>query len=188
LRYDYGKFYASKTFFDQNKQRRILWGWINESDSVSDDQSKGWSGVQAIPRTIWLDHATRSWLLQWPVSEVEALRRKKTLKQNIDLNSGSVVEIAGINAAQADVEVSFDLPRLEIAEFEDEVGVNATAQQLCSRVGSAARTVVGPFGLLVLASKDLNERTAVFFQIVRYRKELKLLFCSDQSIVFAERL
>ncbi|XP_059075908.1 beta-fructofuranosidase, insoluble isoenzyme CWINV2-like [Cryptomeria japonica] len=36
LRYDYGKFYASKTFYDDNKGRRILWGWINESDSVAD--------------------------------------------------------------------------------------------------------------------------------------------------------
>ncbi|KAK9228766.1 hypothetical protein WN944_021722 [Citrus x changshan-huyou] len=31
LRYDYGQFYASKTFFDSAKNRRILWGWINES-------------------------------------------------------------------------------------------------------------------------------------------------------------
>ena len=46
LRYDYGKFYASKSFFDHYKQRRILWGWINESDSVSGDNSKGWSGLQ----------------------------------------------------------------------------------------------------------------------------------------------
>lgn len=181
LRYDYGKFYASKTFFDQYKQRRILWGWINESDSQSEDKNKGWSGVQAIPRTIWLDSVSRTQLLQWPVSEVESLRRRKTFKQNIDLSSGSVVEISGINAAQVDVEVSFDLPRLEITEFEDEKGENSTAQQLCSRMGSTARTVVGPFGLLVLASKDLNERTAVFFQIVRYRNDLKLLMCSDQS-------
>eukprot|EP00253_Pinus_taeda_P004548 PITA_04548 len=181
LRYDYGKFYASKTFFDQYKNRRILWGWINESDSVADDVSKGWAGLQAVPRTIWLDSVTRSQLLQWPVPEVESLRRKEIYKQSIDLSSGSVVEIAGLNAAQVDVEVSFDLPRLEIAEFEEEMGVNLTAQQLCGRMGSAARTVGGPFGLFVLASKDLNERTAVFFQIVRYRKELKLLMCSDQS-------
>lgn len=46
LRYDYGKFYASKTFFDSVKKRRILWGWINESSSVADDIKKGWSGVQ----------------------------------------------------------------------------------------------------------------------------------------------
>ncbi|KAF3450505.1 hypothetical protein FNV43_RR06589 [Rhamnella rubrinervis] len=36
------------------KKRRILCGWINESSSVDDDIAKGWSGVQAIPRTLWL--------------------------------------------------------------------------------------------------------------------------------------
>lgn len=46
LRYDYGKFYASKTFFDSVKKRRILWGWINESDSSTDDIKKGWAGIQ----------------------------------------------------------------------------------------------------------------------------------------------
>lgn len=46
LRYDYGKFYASKTFYDQNKGRRILWGWIGESDSESADVQKGWSSLQ----------------------------------------------------------------------------------------------------------------------------------------------
>lgn len=48
LRYDYGKFYASKTFYDNEKNRRILWGWINESSSVANDISKGWAGIQVI--------------------------------------------------------------------------------------------------------------------------------------------
>lgn len=48
LRYDYGKYYASKTFYDQNKKRRILWGWIRETDAESLDLLKGWSGVQVI--------------------------------------------------------------------------------------------------------------------------------------------
>lgn len=53
FRYDYGKFYALKTFFDRVKKRRILWGWINESSSVDDDVKKGWAGVQVIQsRTI----------------------------------------------------------------------------------------------------------------------------------------
>lgn len=46
LRYDYGKFYASKSFFDYAKKRRILWGWVNESDTTQDDIDKGWAGVQ----------------------------------------------------------------------------------------------------------------------------------------------
>lgn len=48
LRYDYGKFYASKTFYDSNKKRRILWGWVSESDSTEDDIKKGWAGLQVI--------------------------------------------------------------------------------------------------------------------------------------------
>ncbi|MCO5589007.1 hypothetical protein L7F22_042971 [Adiantum nelumboides] len=45
-RYDYGRFYASKTFYDPLMQRRILFGWINESDTLQDDINKGWAGVQ----------------------------------------------------------------------------------------------------------------------------------------------
>ena len=47
-RYDYGIFYASKTFFDAAKKRRILWAWIKESDSLSAAVEKGWSGLQVI--------------------------------------------------------------------------------------------------------------------------------------------
>lgn len=46
LRYDYGKFYASKTFYDSGKNRRVLWGWMNESDSTISDINKGWAGIQ----------------------------------------------------------------------------------------------------------------------------------------------
>lgn len=78
LRYDYGNFYASKTktFYDPVKQRRILWGWANESDSWTVDEAKGWAGIQAIPRKVWLDSRGGKQLLQWPVEEVEQLRRK----------------------------------------------------------------------------------------------------------------
>ncbi|KAI4310515.1 hypothetical protein MLD38_035489 [Melastoma candidum] len=47
LSYDYGKFYALKTFFDYEKNRLILWGWVNES-SRRHDIEKGWAGV-------WID-------------------------------------------------------------------------------------------------------------------------------------
>ncbi|KAF5953940.1 hypothetical protein HYC85_006796 [Camellia sinensis] len=49
LRYDYGNFYASKTFFDASRNRRILWGWVNESDASNEDVKKGWAGIQ-----IWM--------------------------------------------------------------------------------------------------------------------------------------
>lgn len=46
LRYDYGVFYASKSFFDGGKNRRVLWGWVTEADSQEDDIERGWSGLQ----------------------------------------------------------------------------------------------------------------------------------------------
>lgn len=44
-RYNYGKFFASKSFFDPVKQRRIIWGFINESDPEANDIVKGWNTV-----------------------------------------------------------------------------------------------------------------------------------------------
>lgn len=73
LRYDYGKFYASKTFVDSLKKRRVLLGWINESSSQDADIKKGWSGLQAIPRSLWPDKSGKQ-LIQWPVAEIERLR------------------------------------------------------------------------------------------------------------------
>ncbi|CAN1813633.1 Beta-fructofuranosidase, insoluble isoenzyme 1 [Linum perenne] len=73
LRYDYGNLYASKSFFDPKKNRRILWGWANESDGRNQDKAKGWAGIQAIPRKVWLDPNGKQ-LLQWPVEELERLR------------------------------------------------------------------------------------------------------------------
>jgi Glycosyl hydrolases family 32 N-terminal domain len=43
---DYGHVYASKSFFDAKKNRRIVWSWVNESDSEADDVERGWSGIQ----------------------------------------------------------------------------------------------------------------------------------------------
>ncbi|KAJ4951096.1 hypothetical protein NE237_027928 [Protea cynaroides] len=178
LRYDYGKFYASKTFFDSSKDRRILWGWANESDSIPDNVKKGWAGVQAIPRNIWLDKAGKQ-LIQWPVEELEKLRKTPVELQSTQLNGGSVLEVAGITASQADVEVSFNLPTLENAENLKSSGVNP--QLLCSQKEASVEGSVGPFGLLALASKGLEEQTAIFFRVFKDEERFVVLMCSDQS-------
>lgn len=72
-RYDYGKFYASKSFFDDGKNRRVLFAWIKESSSLQEDLEKDWSGIQAIPRRIWLQKSGKQ-MVQWPVVEIEKLR------------------------------------------------------------------------------------------------------------------
>lgn len=46
LRYDWGNFYASKSFYDPAKRRRVLWGWVGEADSEAADVRKGWASLQ----------------------------------------------------------------------------------------------------------------------------------------------
>ncbi|XP_021901709.1 acid beta-fructofuranosidase-like [Carica papaya] len=93
LRYDYGTFYASKTFYDQDKHRRILWGWITESDSEAADVKKGWASLQCVPRTLVLDQKTGANLLQWPVEEIDSLRLNSNEFVNIKVKPGSVVPL-----------------------------------------------------------------------------------------------
>ncbi|TKY57985.1 Beta-fructofuranosidase, insoluble isoenzyme CWINV1 [Spatholobus suberectus] len=179
LRYDYGKFYASKSFFDHAKNRRMLWGWVNESDSTQDDIEKGWAGLQSIPRQVWLDKSGKR-LVQWPTEEVEKLRDKQISITGEKLVHGSNLEVSGITASQADVEVLFELSELENAEFLDLNGVDP--QLLCSQEYASSRGIIGPFGLLALASKDLKEHTAIFFRIYRAApNRYACLMCSDQS-------
>ncbi|KAL2525634.1 Beta-fructofuranosidase [Abeliophyllum distichum] len=179
LRYDYGMFYASKSFYDSHKKRRILWGWVTEADSKSDDINKGWSGIQSIPRTILLDKTGKQ-LVQWPIKELEKLRARQVSLHNIEIKGGTVFEISGITASQADVEVLFELPR-----FKDQIELMDTKsvdpQQLCSQKNASVRGVLGPFGLLVLASNDLTEQTAIFFRIFKGYDKFVVLMCSDQS-------
>ncbi|XP_059638471.1 beta-fructofuranosidase, insoluble isoenzyme CWINV1-like [Cornus florida] len=178
LRYDYGKFYASKTFFDNVKNRRILWGWINESTNASIDVLKGWSGVQAIPRKIWL-HKSGKQLVQWPIEEIEKLRTKRVDSPSTVLKGGSVVEVSGVTATQADVDIAFEITEFEKAEVLDPSWTNP--QVLCSQKGASVKGGLGPFGLLVLASKNLQEYTAVFFRVFKGQSKYVVLMCSDQS-------
>jgi len=80
---------------------------------------------------------------------------------------------------KADVEVLFEVPELEKAEFLDPNGVDP--QLLCSQEYAARSGTIGPFGLLALASKDLKEHTAIFFRIYRTPNTYVCLMCSDQS-------
>ncbi|BBN15995.1 beta-fructofuranosidase [Marchantia polymorpha subsp. ruderalis] len=185
LRYDYGKFYASKTFFDKKTNRRILWGWCNESDSDNDAlTSKGWSGIQALPRQIWLDPATQVDLIQVPVEEVDGLHRDKVSRNGFTLTAGAVMPMPGVHGPQLDIQIKFLKPKLEQSNalFEGSDVAALEAQLTCSRTGAAHRGYLGPFGVLVLADEQLQEQTAVFFYLqVLKDGTWKGLICSDQS-------
>ncbi|KAJ3683134.1 hypothetical protein LUZ60_013361 [Juncus effusus] len=176
-RIDFGNYYASKSFFDSKRGRRILCGWTNESDSSSDDVAKGWAGIHAIPRSVWLDQNGKQ-LIQWPVEEIESLRANTVYLSNAELKSGSIIEINVTDASQADVEVEFVLPNLESAE-EFDTSWLSDPDRLCETQNATWRGAIGPFGLYVLTSKTLDELTAVFFRVYKDEGRYMVLMCAD---------
>ncbi|XP_059629444.1 beta-fructofuranosidase, soluble isoenzyme I-like [Cornus florida] len=175
LRVDYGKYYASTTFHDQNKDRRILWGWIGETDR-SDDLLKGLASVQAIPRTVLFDNKTGTNLLHWPVEEVESLRLNSTEFNEVEVEPGSVVPLNITSATQLDISATFEIDKEALeATVEADVNYNCTG-------GATARGALGPFGLLVIADETLSEQTPVYFYIAKDTDgSAKTWFCADET-------
>ncbi|WCJ23401.1 Beta-fructofuranosidase insoluble isoenzyme 1 [Euphorbia peplus] len=83
---------------------------------LPDDVKKGWSGLQIIPRKIWLDRDGKQ-LLQWPIEEIDELRGYKVNIQQDTLDGGSILEIQDINASEVDVSVEFELPEFQETDF-----------------------------------------------------------------------
>ncbi|KAK8680884.1 hypothetical protein V6N13_109822 [Hibiscus sabdariffa] len=178
IRYDYGIFYASKTFYDQNKNRRVLWGWIGEADSEAVDMEKGWASLQAIPRTILFDSKTGTNLLQWPVEEIDSLRSNSTEFKKVSVQAGSVVPLDVGPASQLDIVAEFEVDKEALNKAN---GVHVLFN--CKTSGGAAeRGALGPFGVLVLADESLSEQTPVYFYVAKDSDgKLNTFLCNDLS-------
>lgn len=82
--FDYGVLYAPLTMQD-DRGRRLLWGWLREDRTVEKQLAAGWSGVQSIPRVLTLlpDHR----LGMAPAPEVELLRGEHQRYTDIPLST-----------------------------------------------------------------------------------------------------
>ncbi|CAH1419985.1 unnamed protein product [Lactuca virosa] len=178
LRYDYGIYYASKTFFDQNKQRRVLWSWIKETDTEASDIRKGWASLMGVPRTIVFDKKTLNNIIQWPVEEINRLRTNLTAFKDVVVEAGSLIPLNLPSASQLDIVAEFivDKKTMEVLNGAD------TSYDCAKSGGATQRGALGPFGFSVLANEGLAEHTPVYFYIVKgVDGNLKTFFCADQS-------
>ncbi|KAK4403491.1 Beta-fructofuranosidase, soluble isoenzyme I [Sesamum angolense] len=166
LRYDYGKYYASKTFYDQNKKRRILWGWIKKLMLKT-----------SYPERMGL--CSGNDILQWPVEEVESLR-SDSLEFNAKLEPGSVVPIEVDSGSQLDIVASFELDKETFEETtEADVGYDCPtsehngkvetyfcADELRSSVAPDVDKIVYGSKVPVLDGENLTIRSLVDHSIV----------------------
>lgn len=73
------------------------------------------------------------------------------------------------------------IKNLEKAEKFDKAW-RTDAQGLCKKLNSHVKGGVGPFGLWLLASNDLKERTAVFFRVFKNNDtSYVVLMCNDPT-------
>ncbi|KAI3687343.1 hypothetical protein L1987_81038 [Smallanthus sonchifolius] len=164
--------------YDSDKEKFVPDSKGGYSGAGLTSRKKGWAGIQSVPRQVYLSNTGRQ-LVQWPVEETEKLRDNHVSYYGKKLKGKSLFEVTGITAPQVDIELSFKLPKIDeaevlVPEWDD-------PQILCStktaRVGGRA----GAFGLLVMASQDLTEQTAVFFRVFKDNHQFVVLMCSDQS-------
>jgi beta-fructofuranosidase len=82
---------------------------------------------------------------------------------------------------QLDIEVSFKMPDVNQGWTPPEL-LAESGELVCSQQGAAMKGMYGPFGVLVLATDDRREQTAVYFYFVHSKLNgWKTLVCSDQS-------
>lgn len=88
--------------------------------------------------------------MQWPVVEVETLRRKRAvlLCAEAEAKAGGLREIGGIVSSQADDEAVFQIPSIEDTESFDPNWL-LYPDSLCGEKGASVQGGIGPIGLLV---------------------------------------
>jgi beta-fructofuranosidase len=79
---------------------------------------------------------------------------------------------------QADVEVDFELASIDSADPFDPSWL-FDVERHCREAGASAKGGIGPFGLVVLASDNMEEHIAVHFRVYKSQKSHMILMCSD---------
>lgn len=132
-RIDYGfDFYAPQTFED-DKGRRIMFGWMNIWGAEMPEKEDGWMGAFTIPRELEL--APDGTLRYHPVAELRELRGEHAAVSRTRLAAGTERELDGVESRSAEV----------IAVFQPEASGDAT------------------FGLRVRCSADGGQYTEISY-------------------------
>lgn len=96
-------FYAPQTFED-SKGRRIVIGWMGVPDAIEHKNptiNNFWQHQLTIPRELVLKNNK---LYQLPIDELKKLRIGNSIKEDVDLNKGSILDIFESNTFELNID------------------------------------------------------------------------------------
>jgi hypothetical protein len=145
---DFGKSYASKSFWDAKQQRRVWFGWIGEEDTAFADRT--WAGALTIPRMLTYDPSLQR-VRAAPIPELTKLRNEEEavrLKSpcNVSVNGSVTLTIQSSPVAEFIVHLRVHRTVFETMWAEVGLDVLVDAAGRSTFVGvSIDRSIVGPF-------------------------------------------
>ena len=94
-------YFAPEVLID-GKGRQIMWAWL--TDNPAGEESKGWSGVYGLPRTLWLGEDGA--LQMAPVEELKMLRCSALQWNGIVLDDGETQRLDGVVGDSCELEIT----------------------------------------------------------------------------------
>ena len=116
---DFGSYYAAKTMLDE-RENRILWGWIPETRPEAEYRAAGWAGAMALPRTLSLDRD--GGLRISPAPAVEVLRAHHSQVNGGDRNRDKVLASIRIRDQAGEIQARFAAKRGFLLRLRAEKG------------------------------------------------------------------
>jgi len=96
-------YFAPEALID-GKGRQIMWAWL--TDNPKGEETKGWSGVYGLPRSLWLGEDGT--LRMRPVKELEMLRCEEKTWSDITLAAGDTKTLDGIVGDSCELEITIE--------------------------------------------------------------------------------
>lgn len=169
-------FYAPQTFIDGNG-RRILIGWMGMPDADEEYGNKtigeGWQHCLTVPRELKIQDGQ---ILQYPVKELESLRKERTLLHD----ENGEVEI------RTEVNEGFDLLLEDIHMTESSFKISLGGQMLLKYENGVAE--IG-FPGLIGAGRTVRKAKLDSFRNIRLLVDTSAaeIYLNDGEIVFSTR-
>lgn len=147
-----GGYFAPETLQD-DAGRRVLWAWCMDERPADMRARSGWSGVMSLPRV--LEPGADGLLKITPVPELERLRHRRRVRENLVVTADQPLELNDIAGDQLELELEFDPGQAEQLGLEVYASPENAAEQ--STPTAAAASTTGREQTLILVDRLREE-------------------------------